>query len=156
MWSALAASLVLTAGVKGADDAGYPFSVAVNLTGWSAQVFQENWEMDPKTGSMSFTNRSFPADEVDVMRAVGDYIAPHGSIRGVDYNTTWFRSWWGSEIESKRWQYVDSPVPATGALTVFDNDGYRDWHLSLAGVVESIATVVIDYITLQIPIRTKA
>lgn len=158
MLAALFALSGLLGGVMGAQKVGTPFSISWNLTGWSPQVIHKDWDMNQDTGAITFTNQSHPTDEVEVLRAVANYIAPYGSIQNVTPEMAWFRAWWGSrrDARNKKWEYMNSPVPASRQLTLFDEEGVRAWDLALAGINDSTSSVTIDYITLELPIKTNA
>lgn len=157
MLIAVAALAGTLRGVMGAQEADIAFSISMNLTGWSPQVLQSKWDMNLNTGALTFRNQSFPVDEVELVRAVGNGFGLYGSVEDVPVNTTWFRSWWGtSNAASKRWEWLNNPVPASGLLAMFEKDGASSWRMTLANVSDSSSSVTIDYVNLQIPVKTKA
>lgn len=157
MLVAIAALAGLLNGVMGAPEADVAFSISMNLTGWSPQVIQSEWDMNLETGAITYINTSTLRDEVELLRAVGNEFAPFGSIQNISPNMTWFRSWWGAtDANSKRWKWLNNPVPPSGVLAFFENDGSRSWRVTLANVSESSSSVTVDYINLQIPVKTKA
>lgn len=141
----------------GAPEMEVTFSIPMNLTAWSPQVSQTHWNMNLDSGALTFRNQSLPTDEVELLRAVGNGFALYGSIENVPLNTTWFRSWWGgSDAASKRWQWLNNPVPPSGLLSLFEKDGASSWRMTLANVSLPESAVTIDHVTMQVPVKTRA
>lgn len=134
-----------------------PFSIFLNVTGWSPLVFYvDSWEMNLVTGAISSTNARWANTGLAFLWMIGSRYTPYGTVE--DLAPELARS--PGKI-SYQWGHGGSsadpmlkPYPASGPIAEPGNIELGPYYIYIEP--ERNTTVTIDYITIEIPIATNA
>lgn len=160
MWVCiLLAALGLVESVAGADP-DMPFSIFVNVTGWSPFVFYvDSWEMNRSTGSISSANARWASNGQAFLWVVGSKYTPYGTVE--DLAPELVRTpgkisyqWGRGDSRGSSVAPMLKPYPAVGPIAEPGNIGLGPYYIFIEP--ERNTTVTIDYITIEIPIATQA
>lgn len=153
MRAAFLAVLALAGSVRAAPETS--FSIFLNVTGWSPFVFYvDKWDMNLDTGAISSANASWVDDGTAFLWIIGTKYVPYGTVLdlepGLERDPSKISYQWGgsSSVEMLK------PYPDVGPIAQPGSIDLGPYWIYIEP--QANTTVVIDYITIEIPIVTKA
>lgn len=135
-----------------------PFSIFLNVTGWSPLVFYvDSWDMNLATGAISTANARWALDGGQaVLWMIGSKYTPYGTVEDLApelvKNPGKISYQWGHGGSSM--DPLLKPYPDIGPIAEPGNIGLGPYYIYIEP--ERNTTVTIDYVTIEIPIATKA